>query len=281
MVSLNTDNMSLTPEEELAKVKNELLEVKTSLALAREVGAEAVAAARAESEAAVKAVTSAQKNVEEELDEVKASLEVAVALSRELTEALSAAHAKKADAIDKELANYVQSLEPAVARSIQLNKDHHTNQAERKNTWLLEEDEWSEQDEDQEYEAGETEKTFKFYDIFSGPSPTYRKHAEQNEEYCYVTINVKSKISGEKPIFDISYTYSYPNSGSQRANPFNYSKNIERADMEGVIVFKNSLTEKLVEYLIMDQEETEKVSGGTYWLQYKIKVMETLANFWD
>ena len=51
--------------------------------------------------------------------------------------------------------------------------------------------------------------------------------------------------------------------------------------MEGVIVFKDSLTEKLVEYLMMDQEETEKVSGGTYWLQYKIKVMETLANFWD
>ena len=125
-------------------------------------------------------------------------------------------------------------------------------------------------------EAIEIEKTFKFYDIFDN-----KYDAEQNEEYCYVTINVKSKISGEKPIFDISYSYSYPNSRSQRANPFNYSKNIEHTDMEGVIVFKNSLTEKLVEYLMMDQEETEKVSGGTYWLQYKIKVMETLANFWD
>tara|TARA_B100001287_G_C22585884_1_gene483244 strand:- start:164 stop:553 length:390 start_codon:yes stop_codon:yes gene_type:complete len=120
------------------------------------------------------------------------------------------------------------------------------------------------------------EKTFKFYDIFDN-----KDEAEENKEYCYVTINVKSKLSGGKPIFDISYNYTYSNNKSQRANPFNYSKNIQDVDMEGVIVYKNSLTEKLVEYLMMDREETEKVSGGIFWLQYKIKIMETLANFWD
>lgn len=287
MVYLNTDNMSLTPEEELEKVKNELLEVKTSLALAMEVGAEAVVAARAEGSAAVKAVASALEKVEEELDDVKGSLAVALALSTKLTEALSVGHmeVRKATGMEKELANCAQSLEAAVTTSTQLNKDHQTNQAERKNTWLLEDDEWSCCDgvvsfpwmkRKLEYEEGEIEKTFKFYDIFDN-----KYDAEQNTEYCYVTINVKSKISGEKPIFDISYTYSYPNSRSQKANPFNYSKNIEVADMEGVIVFRNSLTEKLLEYLMMGKTETEKVSGGTDWLQYKIKVMETLANFWD
>ena len=120
------------------------------------------------------------------------------------------------------------------------------------------------------------EKTFKFYDIFQ-----HEEVAELNKEYCYVTINVKSKLSGEKSLFDISYNYTYSNNKSQRANPFNYSKNIQDTDMEGVIVNKNSLTEKLIEYLIMDREETEKVSGGIFWLQYKIKIMETLANFWD
>ena len=121
------------------------------------------------------------------------------------------------------------------------------------------------------------EKTFRFYDIFDN----------RDDVYCDVTINVLEKISGGKPIYDISYYYNIPNIStdnyklSLRAHPFFYSKNIKEEDKEGVIVFKNSMTDKLVEYLLMDPEELEKISGNTYWVQYKIKIMESLALFWD
>mgnify|MGYP000232539459 CR=1 FL=1 len=35
------------------------------------------------------------------------------------------------------------------------------------------------------------------------------------------------------------------------------------------------------EDLLMDKEEIEKICGNTYWVQYKIKIMESLINFWD
>ena len=117
----------------------------------------------------------------------------------------------------------------------------------------------------------------RFFDIFDS----------REDVYCDVTIIVIEKISGGLPIYDITYKYNIPYNSeedlekSKRAHPFFYSKNITEDDKEGVIVFRNSLTEKLVEYLLMNKEELEKISGNTWWLQYKIKIMETLAIFWD
>lgn len=118
---------------------------------------------------------------------------------------------------------------------------------------------------------------FRFFDIFDN----------REDVYCDVKIIVIEKISGDVPIYDITYKYDIPYNSeehfekSKRAHPFFYSKNITEDDKEGVIVFRNSLTEKLVEYLLMDKEDLEKISGNTWWVQYKIKIMETLAIFWD
>lgn len=120
-------------------------------------------------------------------------------------------------------------------------------------------------------------KTFRFYDIYDNCQ----------DIYCDVKISVEEKISGGKNIYDISYTYTIPNISdehivlSKRAHPFFYSKNIKEEDKEGVIVCKNSMTEQLVKFLLMDQKELEKEIGGAYWIQYKIKIMESLAIFWD
>jgi len=115
------------------------------------------------------------------------------------------------------------------------------------------------------------EKTFKFVDIFDNV----------DSSFCNVTIKVIEKISGGKPIYDISYSYEYSNNESAlRANPFFYSKNIQEFDKEGVIVYKNEMTDQMINYLLMDSEELSK-KCGMFWVQYKIKIMESLANLWD
>ena len=115
------------------------------------------------------------------------------------------------------------------------------------------------------------EKTFKFVDIFDNV----------HSSYCNVTIKVIEKISGGKPIYDISYSYEYSNNESAlRANPFFYNKNIQEFDKEGVIVYKNEMTDQMINYLLMDSEELSQ-KCGMFWVQYKIKIMESLANLWD
>ena len=132
------------------------------------------------------------------------------------------------------------------------------------------------------------EKTFRFYDIFDN----------QEHIYCDTTIIVLEKMSGGKYIYDITYKYNIPESNnnqcvccgnidrshynlSLRAHPFFYSKNISEDDKDGVIVYKNPMTEQLVKFLLMNINELDEYTGGTYWVQYKIKIMESLAKFSD
>ena len=122
-----------------------------------------------------------------------------------------------------------------------------------------------------------SEKDFRFYDIFDN----------QDHIYCDLKIIVEEKTSGGRIIYDITYKYNIPQienvdyNLSLRTHPFYYSKEIEEHDKEGVIVNKNPMTEQLVKFLLMDKAELEQYTGGTYWVQYKIKIMESLAKFWD
>lgn len=115
------------------------------------------------------------------------------------------------------------------------------------------------------------EKKFKFFDIYDN----------LEEYYCLVTIIVDDNNN----IYDISYNYEYsPGEQSKRAYPFfysNISKELNKENIEGVIVLKNSLTEKLIEYLLMEPKELEKQIGNTWWVQYKIKIMESLMLLWE
>ena len=115
------------------------------------------------------------------------------------------------------------------------------------------------------------EQIFKFVDIFDNV----------DSSYCNVTIKVIEKISENKPIYDISYHYEYSNNHSAlRANPFFYTKNIEECHKEGVIVYKNDMTDQMINYLLMDSDELSK-KCGMFWVQYKIKIMESLAIVWE
>lgn len=117
--------------------------------------------------------------------------------------------------------------------------------------------------------------SFKFLDIFDN----------REDYYCLVSIKVEEKKYENGNIYyDISYGYQYSHEKLEayKAHPFNYNSKIKDSDdVNGVIVVKNHLTETFIQYLLMSREELESQIGNTWWLQYKIKVMEALNIFWD
>tara|TARA_Y100000591_G_scaffold149662_1_gene128573 strand:- start:4970 stop:5464 length:495 start_codon:yes stop_codon:yes gene_type:complete len=159
--------------------------------------------------------------------------------------------------------------------------------------------------------VNETTKVFKFYDLFDND--------ERN--YCETTINVKTLLyENGNEYYDISYSYAYTNvTGIEetshrsiserddetidedieqydkllptnalnlpRTNPFYYiyhkRTNIESDSLEGVITVKNSMTDEMVKFLMMDYKDMDKHIGNTWCVQYKVNIMHSLALLWD
>ena len=121
----------------------------------------------------------------------------------------------------------------------------------------------------------EEERQFKFLDIFG--------NTDNIDHYCIVTINVKKlEYEGNKTYYNISYKYALSNNSEEakRSHPFFYHK-IAENELDGTIVLYNSLTEKLVQYLLMDESELSKKIGTDWWISYKIQVMLSINMFWD
>ena len=119
-------------------------------------------------------------------------------------------------------------------------------------------------------------KIFKFTDDFD----------IHNKEYCEVTISIIEFLSDNGNIyFDISYTYNYSSDNTQaiKCNPFYPFIQIgnENEPSEGEIIVKNSFSEELVKYLLMDFTNLAKYSGNSTPYDYKKKIMETILLFWD
>lgn len=115
----------------------------------------------------------------------------------------------------------------------------------------------------------------------------YNKDQPKDNEYCETTINVEEKLYENKEIYyDVSYKYEYSNNDNTtiiKTNPFMQMNNQELFDghSEGEIIVKNSFTEKLIEYLLMDYDSLGLHSGNTTPEEYKLQIMETITIFWD
>ena len=138
-------------------------------------------------------------------------------------------------------------------------------------------------------------KTFRFYDLFDN----------QESIWCDVTINVKHlKYNSGQEFYDITYSYVYNHDNKYdiqvvydiindlisddddndiyRTNPFYYKRKLITFDMlDGVIVAKNSMTDEMVKYLLMDFDELDKHIGNTWSVLYKANIMFALAFMWD
>jgi len=129
------------------------------------------------------------------------------------------------------------------------------------------------------------EKTIRFYDYhyLSVNNPAHEK------QYFDITITIKDDHFN----YDISYIWKF--SDAILDSPIHYLKHRiypfpeidycdhcqTRFDKEGVIVTKNSLTETMIQYLLMSDEELNKQNiGRTYPQYYRVNIMKSLGLFW-
>jgi hypothetical protein len=104
-----------------------------------------------------------------------------------------------------------------------------------------------------------------------------------DKSYYIIHVKVEEKIySNDKYYYDISYKYKFEGLETSKKiiHPF-YNGKDECFDNEGVIVYKNKMTEVMVEYLLADSEELEKESGSSTAQCYRTCIMLSLEKLWD
>lgn len=109
-----------------------------------------------------------------------------------------------------------------------------------------------------------------------------------------VTIRVKTLCAENtnKEYYDITYSYAFlPGDASpeeaiqnkRTMHPFHVPN--ERMDLSqsqfGDIIYKNSLTSVMIEYLMMDDETLAKHSSSSSAQRYRQDIMLSLTYFWD
>ena len=117
--------------------------------------------------------------------------------------------------------------------------------------------------------------TFKFVNEFDSNDTSY---------YIIDAIIEEKLYSDNKTYYDISYEYEFKGSASskRKMHPF-YSSDPEEDGVgsSGVIIFKNTMTEIMVEYLLHTSEELEKLSGTNTSQCYRTAIMVNLSKLWD
>jgi hypothetical protein len=66
-----------------------------------------------------------------------------------------------------------------------------------------------------------------------------------------------------------------------KSHPFCEFPYIETESYIGEIICYNEMTEKMIEYLLMPDEELKKVCGATTTQKYRKIIMASLSQFWD
>lgn len=122
---------------------------------------------------------------------------------------------------------------------------------------------------------------FKIYDEF-----------EKNNLYdphYLVKITIKElQYENGNHYYNIYYNYEFISSSTKSEDNNNLLKltlhpfyNKKCIDSDGVIVFKNEMVTKMVEYLLMSDPELESNSGLSTSQNYRVNIMNSLALFWD
>ena len=95
---------------------------------------------------------------------------------------------------------------------------------------------------------------------------------------CSIDITVKTLLyECGNYFYDISYKYTFSGEDSKHLHPFNDKPDSAAGD----IIAKNSMTDEMIRYLMMDAESLGKVSGHVDPSDYRVNIMRALGLFWD
>jgi hypothetical protein len=111
------------------------------------------------------------------------------------------------------------------------------------------------------------EGSYRFFDITG-------KHMSIN--YCDVGI----KVYYNDHDIDFKFTYDYYDNNDQSGCPFNQIDKKYINHKNGLFITRNSLTELLTDYLLMDYNELSKLTGNITPMAYKIIVLKTICELW-
>lgn len=131
------------------------------------------------------------------------------------------------------------------------------------------------------------EKIHRFFDI----------HDNCEDTYCDVKINVKyycyrTDVESQRFYYDVTYGYHYVEDGGiltdnnlktiPKTNPFYYYKQqIGDDSLEGVIAASNSVTDAIIDQLLMDDDLLLKEISGKWVVQHRAHLMYILSTMWD
>ena len=114
-------------------------------------------------------------------------------------------------------------------------------------------------------------------------SNTFIIHPNGNEYYVKIKCNVN--IRNNTYVIDYKYEFSdIINTTKKKISLLKllelYDKDLEEP-YDGDIIHKNSLSEQLVRYLTMSDEELSKVCGNVHHENYRINIIKSIQLLWD
>lgn len=92
-----------------------------------------------------------------------------------------------------------------------------------------------------------------------------------------IVINLKT-YGDQTKFYYIDYTWFKKKNGN---HPFEHDIDFRNNHMDGEIIAKNELTDKLVEFLIMSDYELDKVCGSIDAVVYRQQIIKSITLFWD
>ena len=100
-----------------------------------------------------------------------------------------------------------------------------------------------------------------------------------NWPQCSMELKLKlSTYSNDKQFYYISYIWNVTNPAD---HPFRHDTEFMENSLDGDIIFRNTLSDVLVEYLQLNNNDLLKHSGSTTPDQYRKTVMKSISLLWD
>ena len=108
-------------------------------------------------------------------------------------------------------------------------------------------------------------------------------HPLGSDNYIEITCDINIK----ETTYEVSYKYRFSEKIDTVEKKINILKTLELYDndamdpYEGDIIYKNSLSEHLIKYLCMSDEDLSKVSGNVHYENYRLSIIKSIQLLWD
>ena len=98
---------------------------------------------------------------------------------------------------------------------------------------------------------------------------------------CILDLLIEKKTYHDnQEFYYLSYIWNLENNDVKNHPFFNDSEFMEN-HIDGEIIVKNSLSDKFIEFLTMNEDDLNNFSGNTIVADYKLKIIKSISLFWD